>query len=657
MKSSKNGRTNSPRKSDYWHRDVSGFRRALHIQMQRCGETLESLLSAAAGADVRIHNHTIVAWVRDKTAPRSRKAFEFLAWLELRYGLPKDYFRAKLKGPADSHLNIALRSRSGRTRTQLRWHLPADFDQRSAKDRQEIVRWIEENILPCSTDYGKYLKNVCGKPFAVRFPEIAAKSGWRRNEPRSGSRCSLSAIDAPPRLSAQVAEIVKFKTAAFTEIGFERNSCWSKATAKSKVHQLGLLFGTFVAAPNSQIAGFGIPAEDLCVGMLIFPALWDQYLEWCRKRRGFFTRFEQSLLRDFRSLTRAGTGWMVQRPDLADELAPISGIISDADVSAVRRNWVEACATLHQYAKSRSKDLGRILRRHRDAFAPITVILNSESPLGEYRKIADEVMKHMPDEQKQPKAAAEAVRAYLLLRFGMHLGLRQRNLRELLICSRGDTPRGERRLEELGCGEIRWCNTNVGWQVFIPSSAFKNAHSSFFAGNPFSLMLPNLEGLYSAIDDYLSRHRSLLLSHAKDPGTFFIKTVRPSTKIAAFDMNSFYRAWTDAIQRYGIRNPYTGRGAIEGLLPHGPHGVRDVLATHVLKQTGSYDLASYAIQDTPRMVAEHYGRFLPEDKVAQAAKILNRVWIPDGGIKLARDHFDLVRPAPPSRPRARMGYS
>jgi hypothetical protein len=46
----------------------------------------------------------------------------------------------------------------------------------------------------------------------------------------------------------------------------------------------------------------------------------------------------------------------------------------------------------------------------------------------------------------------------------------------------------------------------------------------------------------------------------------------------------------------------------------------------ILKQTGSYEQASYAIQDMPDMVAKHYGRFLPQDKAALAAKILNRVW-------------------------------
>jgi len=75
-----------------------------------------------------------------------------------------------------------------------------------------------------------------------------------------------------------------------------------------------------------------------------------------------------------------------------------------------------------------------------------------------------------------------------------------------------------------------------------------------------------------------------------------------------------------------VYNPYTGRGAIRGLLPHGPHNVRDVLATHVLKRTGSYEQAGYAIQDTAETVARYYARFLPNDKAAIAARILDEVW-------------------------------
>jgi len=213
-----------------------------------------------------------------------------------------------------------------------------------------------------------------------------------------------------------------------------------------------------------------------------------------------------------------------------------------------------------------------------------------------------------------------------MIRLGLHLGFRQKNLRQLLVCPRGEAPRTERRLRDQGAGELRWSERDGGWEVFVPASAFKNATSSFFNGRPFRLVLPDIGGLYGEIDAYVETHRARLIGPAADPGTFFIKTVKSARSNAAYDQNTFYEAWRWIIQRYGIYNPYTGRGAIPGLLPHGPHSVRDVLATHILKQTGSYEQASYAIQDTPETVAQHYGRFLPQDKAAIAAQVLNRAW-------------------------------
>lgn len=90
----------------------------------------------------------------------------------------------------------------------------------------------------------------------------------------------------------------------------------------------------------------------------------------------------------------------------------------------------------------------------------------------------------------------------------------------------------------------------------------------------------------------------MLLGQARNPGALFVKTVKTISVDAAYNRTTFYEACRLAIQRYGIYNPYTGRSAVKGLLPHGPHNVRDVLATPILKQTGSYEQASYAIQDT-----------------------------------------------------------
>jgi len=183
---------------------------------------------------------------------------------------------------------------------------------------------------------------------------------------------------------------------------------------------------------------------------------------------------------------------------------------------------------------------------------------------------------------------------------------------------------------------MRWSEKEDGWEVFIPAIAFKNGNSSFFGNRPFRLKLPDLEGLYPLIDSYIQVHRPRLLAGANDPGTFFVKTVKSTSAKAEYTDTTFYELWRLTIQRYGIYNPYTRRGAIKGLLPHGPHNIRDVLATHILKQTGSYEQASYAIQDTPEMVAMHYGRFLPQDKAALAAQILNKVWQTDPGLRTER---------------------
>lgn len=102
------------------------------------------------------------------------------------------------------------------------------------------------------------------------------------------------------------------------------------------------------------------------------------------------------------------------------------------------------------------------------------------------------------------------------------------------------------------------------------------------------------------LDAYVATHRGVLLAGAADPGTVFVKTRKRTSTDAAYNQTTFYEAWRLIIQLYGIYNPYTGRGAIPGLLPHGPHSVRDVLATHVLKTTGSYEQASYAIHPRPR---------------------------------------------------------
>lgn len=617
--------------------DPASFSDALELQMRRHGDSYWHLHRAVVRDDEDLDRTTIRHWLQGSRAPRSVASMEILARIEQRYRLPAGYFKTKLPHQTRSATGHILDDIGAAERRRLAWHLPDDFNMRSRQSQEEILEWVRRVVISGSTDYRRFQAAAMKQRYAIRFPGISygQSSATKENLPEQydddgavfvDPDLRSGVIDAPPALAMEMAELIQFKTATLTAFGLQRNGVWGEETASQKVEHLGLMFGALAAHPQGPVRGHGVPSQNLTFGLLVFPSIWDWYVQWRERRRGFYTAWEVDMLRISLALTRKDTGWLRQHPRLASRVRPIEGLISQRDIERVQADWDDACDIYFKHASSRAKEIQRVARVHRDPFEPIMPVLEADSPVGEYRKITEEILRSMPDERVYRRPAAEAVRSFLMLRFGLHLGLRQKNLRQLMVCARGQTPRSERHLADTKRGELRWSERESGWEVLIPSVAFKNANSSFFGSKPFRLILPNLGGLYDHIDAYIDRHRQTLLKGADDPGTFFVKTVKATSKDASYDQNTFYEAWRLTIQRYGIHNPYTGRGAITGLLPHGPHNVRDVLATHILKQTGSYEQASYAIQDTPDMVAQHYGRFLPQDKAALAARILNQVW-------------------------------
>lgn len=621
--------------------DPAAFSDALALHMDRHGDSVWHLHRAVSRPGETFDRTTIREWRAGRKAPRSVVSLRVLARIELRYRLPPGYLRAKLPHPgraATGHADsVALEPAE---RRRLAWHLPDDFDARPLREREEILGWVRRVVVSGSTDYRRYQASAVRQRFAIRFPEL---TGVRRRSTAVGmandgedeeidrrddveAEVADGTVDAPPALAAEIAALIRFKTSTLTSIGLQRLGVWNEATAFQKVEHLGLLFGALAASPRSTVKGRGVPLDHLGFGMLVLPSVWDWYVQWREARRGFYTVWEVNMLQLGMALTRRVTGWIRQHPELAARLKPVAGLVTVAGIAEVRADWDGACDRFFAFAQARAKEIERVARVHRDTFEPILPVLEAASPVAEYRRVTEEILRLMPDARRHPRAAAETVRSFLMLRLGMHLGVRQKNLRQLLICPRDRIPTPERQLEARKVGEMRWSPRDGGWEVLIPSAAFKNSNSSFFGSRPFRLVLPDLGHLYAHIDVYVREHRAVLLAGAPDPGTFFVKTVKATSRSAAYDQNSFYEAWRLIIQRYGIHNPWTGRGAIAGLLPHGPHNVRDVLATHILKQTGSYEQASYAIQDTPEMVARHYGRFLPQDKAELAARILNQVW-------------------------------
>lgn len=593
--------------------------------------TAKSLLEAC-GIEPTFNLCSLINWWRSGlSGPHKGKSLSLLESIERHFELPVGRLSNLLRR-SSSALYQETKTRYKSIGYIVRWHIPSDFDSRSEAARQEILDWLRANVLPCNTEYGKYIHDAAHLKYALVFPTLPhSLGGHKLKKPITGRSAAVQKavtarnLRAPEQVVKEVTDLAKFNTTPLAPTGYLRRRMWRHATMRSDIRRCGSILGLLAAPSEGKIGGRGTSLDKLTLGLLVFPALWDWYLHWYLARRGFFTNSEQLALHTAKVLTCPKTGWLRQHPELASKLKPIDGLITASDIRKARADWDTTCDTTYEYARSRKLELNPVVRAHRDPCIPILPVLSSNNPLREYKKIGDEILRRMPDETKWPVGTSTHVRSYLVFRFALHLGLRSRNLRELFLCMPGQPHRSMRSLELARRGELRWRADNRTWEVFIPAVAFKNGNSSFFKGRPFHMILPDLQGLYGWIKRYIEIDRPRLLSGSSDPGTLFIRAHQENIH-PNYDETSFGKMWTTFIQRYGIYNPYTNRGAIKGLLGHGPHAVRSVLATHLLKKTGSYELASYAIQDTVKEVMKRYSRFLPHEKLARAADELNKVW-------------------------------
>jgi hypothetical protein len=608
---------------------ISAFQSSLNHQMRLHQDSSETLANSVRRPGEGARAFALTSWKTGRSIPRSHSSFELLNRVERKYALSEGHF-VGLLAPSDSIVSNVLRYVRPGLRPDFFWHLPSDFETRTKAQQSEIVRWIVEHILGKSTEFGRYQAKATSYGFSVQFKEksqVRKSSQTRRRRTNINfSPSKYKTVQASRSLMIEMKSLLDLQTATIAPEGFRRLTRWSGAMADKTTRQFGLFLGALHADPQSPAAGRGVHMEKLTLGLLAFPSTINWYMRWRERRRGFYSTSETSLLYAIRNLLRKNTGWIRQHPELARKVRPISGLLTHSQISRARKNWKAWCDIGIAEVDERIQELRGSVRVHRDTFEAVMPVLEAESPLQEYKKIADEILKLMPDEEAFPLEAAIANRSYLMLRLGMHLVIRQRNLRELLICPVNTKHTSNSKLQDLRRGELRWVEAVQKWEVYIPSVAFKNAKSTFFRGQPFRLTLPDLNNLYLSIEQYIDYHRPLLLGANSDPGTFFVKNGRTEGRRAEFSSAEFYLAWKTIIRRYGIHNPYTGQGAIAGLLPHGPHNIRDVVATHILRRTGSYELASFAIQDTVEAVTRHYGRFLPQEKSARSAAILNEVW-------------------------------
>jgi transcriptional regulator with XRE-family HTH domain len=65
-------------------------------------------------------------------------------------------------------------------------------------------------------------------------------------------------------------------------------------------------------------------------------------------------------------------------------------------------------------------------------------------------------------------------------------------------------------------------------------------------------------------------------------------------------------------------------GVPQKLLPFGPHSIRHVVATEIVKRIGSFEIAANVLLDSVEMVIRHYARFAPRDRYSHGWRVYAR---------------------------------
>ena len=144
------------------------FSRVLRKEMRRHHNSIISLLADIERSQNQPNYTSVRKWLLGLTVPRTRNSLEFLRRVERRYELPSGHFKTAI-AKADPKRKRTLSLRKYCDKEAFAWHLPADFEKRSKREREEIERWIAENVLGGCTAFGRYQRQASKSIYAISF--------------------------------------------------------------------------------------------------------------------------------------------------------------------------------------------------------------------------------------------------------------------------------------------------------------------------------------------------------------------------------------------------------------------------------------------------------------------------------------------------------
>lgn len=476
-------------------------------------------------------------------------------------------------------------------------HLPDDFLEQPAERQKEMFDSIKNNVLKTNSPYNLRQAELVRLPYCLKE--------W------------------PAATAAEFEQLATFKTADRPPIGMRRNGQWKSHTREMAWNDFGLFFGALrlpADAADVRVRGLSVPDEHLTIALIACPLVVDWFIRFRYETRTQYTSYTIKLLKTYMSLLRAETGWLRQMPQLADRLRPIkcgqTTLLSPELIRRARADWDGVCHEAFEYYMYLCAELKPLIRVGRNPFQAIEGIVKMDDPLDAFDVLLQGIRDELPNRQTQPVLYHTAIRNCALIAFIAATGFRRNTIAQLDFT--GDES-----------GHLMLQDDRI--LLDVPRGLFKDPNSPFFgpkhAQVDYSNAIPNVFWLVDIFKEYLEVSRPFLLSTVhpgcEDRPLFVTSTQGKTARMSPLLVSAVYRRM---VERHLAENKWRGTG-ISHVWPCGSHSARHIRGTHVVKKTGSFQLAGDANQHSERMARISYARFVPEDRNRRVNDIIfeNRI--------------------------------
>lgn len=280
-------------------------------------------------------------------------------------------------------------------------------------------------------------------------------------------------------------------------------------------------------------------------------------------------------------------------------------VMSAELVELIDTDWTGAALTARRHVASLHGKCVRHYKMIRNPHDLIMPILIHDFPIAVVIRMVSEALKRACPLSVSKSQHAKDYRNAVAMLLLVTAVFRSETLRSMTYSSKGT-------------GHLR--RTVEGYDIKIESDLFKNAYCKWLFGPNFrkrdyERALGDWKNLNEIFDHYLKVCRPILL-RGRDSDLLF-PTGGSSKEWSESTFNTMITDWTRA---WAVENERYGTGWPD-VLPFGPHAVRDIVATHIIRNydgEGRWELASAILGASVKVVREHYAFVDAKRELAKA---------------------------------------